>query len=43
MVVDYIFPCLWTNVTLRMVLAGELGEFLYQEGLSGFIIWVLGL
>lgn len=37
------FSLLWSNATLRMVLAGELGEFLFQEPLSGFIIWALGL
>lgn len=42
-VVNYIFLCLWSSATLRMVLAGELGELLFQEGLSGFIICLLGL
>lgn len=38
MVVNYIFLSLWSSATLRMVLAGVLGEFLFQEGLSGFTI-----
>lgn len=42
-VVNYIFLCLWSSATLRMVLTGELGELLFQEGLSGFIICLLGL
>lgn len=38
MVLNYIL----LSATLRMVVAGELGEFLFQD-LPGFIIWVLGL